>query len=97
MFENSQDILNIAKTVASLGLSFTLGFLFWYLGLGARELYRITREMRERTHKIDELIELVKEKFTKSTSNIILITKGVEQIVKVAKSFSKKSDKKVKK
>ncbi len=95
MLENSQDILNIAKTLGVLILSFTLAALFYYLAKTVKEVFQIVKEMQSRIHKLDELIQLAKEKLSHSASYLYLISKGVEKIVSVAKKFSeKKKDKK---
>lgn len=90
MFDTTQDILNIAKTVGVIALSFTISFLFWYLAMGAREVFRVFREMRDRMHKLDELIKLAKDKLSNSASNLLLIGKGVEKIAEIAKKFAEK-------
>ena len=61
MLENSQDILNIAKTLGVLILSFTLAALFYYLAKTAKEVFQIVKEMQTRIHKLDELIQLQQE------------------------------------
>lgn len=97
MFENTQDILNIAKAVAVLGLSVLIGLFFYYLAMGTRQIFLIIKEMRDRTKKLDELIDLAKEKLSHSTAYLYLISEGVKKIAEVVKKFSgKKKDKKEK-
>jgi len=96
MFETSQDILNIAKTAAVIGLS-TITFIFiYYLVRIMREMFRMVKEMRDRINKVDELIQSVKEKIEHSTSYLLLISEGIKKVVEIAKDFSGTGKKKKK-
>lgn len=96
MFNTSQDILNIAKTAAVIGLS-TITFIFvYYLVRIIRELFKMVEEMRDRINKIDELIQSVKEKIEHSTSYLLLISEGIKKVVEIAKDYSGTSKKKKK-
>ncbi len=90
MFETSQDILNLAKTVAVVGLSFLLGWLLFYLAMIVRSIFKVIKEMRERINKVDELIKKIKDKIEHSSSYLFLISEGVKKLVEVAKDYSEK-------
>lgn len=96
MFNTSQDILNIAKTAAVIGLS-TITFIFvYYLVRIIRELFKMVEEMRERINKVDDLIQSVKEKIEHSTSYLLLISEGIKKVVEIAKDYSGTGKKKKK-
>jgi len=96
MFDTSQDILNIAKTVAVIGLSVITFIFVYYLVRIIRELFKMVEEMRERINKVDELIQSVKEKVEHSTSYLLLISEGIKKVVEIAKDYSGTSKKKKK-
>lgn len=90
MFETSQDILNLAKTIGVIGLSFVLGLLVYYVAMTTRQIFKIVKEMRDRIHKIDELIKLAKAKLENSTSHMLLLVEGIKKLVEIAKDYSEK-------
>lgn len=96
MFDTSQDILNIAKTIAVIGLSVITFIFVYYLVRIIRELFKMVEEMRERINKVDELIQSVKEKIEHSTSYLLLISEGIKKVVEIAKDYSGTSKKKKK-
>lgn len=93
MFNTSQDILNIAKTVGVAGLSIILCIFIYYLARITRELFLVIKEMRDRINKIDELIQMVKEKIEYSTSYLLLISEGMKKVIDIAKSYTGKEKK----
>lgn len=96
MFNTSQDILNIAKTAAVIGLSTITFILLYYLVRIVRDLFKIVNETRERLNKIDGVIQSVKEKVEHSTSYLLLISEGIKKVVEIAKDYSGTSKKKKK-
>ena len=93
MIENSKDILNLAIALAVVGLA---GFGAWALYYAARilqQVFKITKEMRDRISKVDELIKTLKEKIEHSTSYLLLIGEGVKKLVEIGKSYVDKKDK----
>jgi predicted PurR-regulated permease PerM len=96
MFDTSEDILNIAKTVAVIGLSVITFIFIYYLVRIIRELFKIIEEMRERINKIDSLIQSVKDKIEHSTSYLLLISEGMKKVIEIAKGYSEKDRKKKK-
>ncbi len=102
MFETSQDLLNIFKAVAILGVAIFACWAIYYFTMILRQGFKIIKEMRQRIHKIDEVIKTFKEKIEHSTSYLLLIGEGVKKLVEVIKertdgkseSKSKKNKKK---
>ena len=58
-----------------------------------RQFFKIVKEMRERIHKIDEIIKLVKKKLEHSSSHMVLLVEGVKKLVEVAKDYSERKKK----
>ena len=94
MAETSKDLLYLAIAVAVVGLS---GFSCWaiyYLARILQQFFKITKEMRDRLHKVDELIKAIKEKIEHGTSYLLLIGEGVKKLVEIVeKKFEKREEK----
>ncbi len=94
MLETSQDILNIVKAVSIGALALFLCVAIYYMARILQQGFRITKEMRDRLHKIDELIQTFKEKVEHSTSYLLLIGEGMKKLVEVIREHT--GDKKAK-
>ena len=94
MFETSKDFLNIAIGAGVIGVVFFTCFAIYYLARILSQVFKITKEMRERIHKIDEVIKALKEKIEHSTSYLLLIGEGVKKLVEVIKEHSDNKEKK---
>ena len=89
-----EDLLNIAIGVGILGVAIFICFAIYYFGRILEQAFKITKEMRERIHRVDELIKSLKEKIEHSTSYLLLIGEGVKKLVEVIKDHTEKKDKK---
>jgi len=81
MLENSSEWLDLAKIFATLILSISISFLFFYLALGARKLFKIISDFSEIFHKVDEVLELLKEKLDNTSSYLWIISESVKKLV----------------
>ena len=97
MLETSKDILNVVIAISIFGLAFFICWSGFYLAMMLRQIFKIIKEMRDRTHKIDEIIKLIKKKIEHSTSSLALISEGVKKLVEVVKERAEKREKKKKK
>ena len=97
MLETSKDILNIIIALSIFGLAFFICWSVFYLAMMLRQIFKIIKEMRDRTHKIDEIIKLIKKKIEHSTSSLTLIGEGVKKLVEVVKERAEKREEKKKK
>ena len=97
MINTSQDILNIAKTGGVIILSVVIAWFFYYMAMIMRQLFLVIKEMRDRINKVDEVIQMLKEKIEHSTSYLLLISEGMKKVLEIAKDFSGKKEKKTKK
>ena len=85
MFENSKDLLNIAIAAAIVGLAAFSCWAVYYLARILGQVFKIIKEMRERIHKVDDLIKTLKNKIEHSTSYLLLIGEGIKKLVEVIK------------
>lgn len=97
MINTSQDILNIAKTGGVIILSIAIAWFFYYMAMIMRQLFLVIKEMRDRINKVDEVIQMLKEKIEHSTSYLLLISEGMKKVLDIAKDFTGKKEKKAKK
>ncbi len=96
MFETSKDFLNIAIGASVAIVAVLSCFAIYYFARILAQLFKITKEMRERIQKIDEVIKTLKEKIEHSTSYLLLIGEGVKKLVEVIKDRTDKDEKKKK-
>ena len=93
MFENSKDILNLAIALAVVSLAGFGAWAVYYMARILQQVFKITKEARERIHKLDELIKTIKDKVEHSTSYLLLIGEGVRKLVELGKSYVDKKEK----
>ncbi|MEA3398623.1 MAG: hypothetical protein U9R06_02675 [Patescibacteria group bacterium] len=96
MFETSKDFLNIAIGIGVIGIAVFACFAIYYFVRILGQIFKITKEMHERLHRIDEVIKAFKEKIEHSTSYLLLIGEGVKKLVEVIKDRTDKDKKKEK-
>jgi len=53
-----------------------------------RQAFLITKEMRDRIKKFDELLNAIKEKVDNSTSYLLIIGEGIKKLVELIKERS---------
>ncbi|MFZ5391472.1 MAG: hypothetical protein ACOZAJ_04340 [Patescibacteria group bacterium] len=79
--QTSQDILNIAIAVSVVGVSFLLGWLLIYAIIIVRRLVKITALIEQGAIKLENLINLVKDKFENSASYLAILSTGLKDLV----------------
>ena len=94
MFETSQDILNIVKAVSIGVLVLFVCVAIYYIARILEQGFKIIKEMRNRLHKVDEVIKTMKEKIEHSTSYLMLIGEGMKKLVDVIKDHTGDNPKK---
>jgi predicted PurR-regulated permease PerM len=85
MFENSKDVLNWAIAVSVVGFTAMAAWGMYYFARIMQQAFKVIREMRDRLHKIDEIIQSIKDKIEHSTSYLLLISEGIKKLVEVLK------------
>ncbi len=94
MFETSKDLLHIAIAVSVIGFTVFICWAIFYFAQILRQAFKVAKEMRERLHKVDEVIQSLKEKIEHSTSYLLLIGEGIKKLVEVVKEHTGKEKKK---
>ncbi len=96
MLETSKDLLYVVIAISIFGLTIFICWAIFYFAQILRQVFKVAKEMRERLHKVDEVIQSLKEKIEHSTSYLLLIGEGIKKLVEVAKEHTgKKKSKKV--
>lgn len=88
---DSQSLLYIIISISILGLAFFTCWAMYYLAMILRQSFRIVKEMRDRLHKVDGVIDSLKEKIEHSASYLLLIGEGVKKLVEIMKGRAEKS------
>ena len=94
MFETSKDLLNIIIAGSVALFTVFLCFSIYYFARILQQFFKVVKEMRDRLHKVDEVITTLKEKIEHSTSYLLLIGEGVKKLVEVIQEHTGKEKKK---
>lgn len=95
--QTSQDALNITKAVS---LAVFVVFICWalfYFALILRDVYKMVKDVRGWIHKIDEILNILKEKIESSASYLLLIGEGMKKLVEILRDRDEKRGKRKKK
>lgn len=87
---NSQDLLNIIIALSVLLFTIFSCWAIYYLARILQQFFKVVKETRDRLHKFDELIKMVKEKIEHSASYLPLIVEGVKKLVELMKNRAEK-------
>ena len=93
LVNNSQDLLYIAIALSVLGLTFFICWAIYYLIMIFRQSSQVVKEMRDRLHKIDGVIDTLKDKIEHSASYLLLIGEGIKKLVEIIKERGEKKAK----
>lgn len=87
---DSQSLLYVIISIAILGLAFFTCWAIYYLTMILRQSFQVVKEMRDRLHKVDTVIDTLKEKIGHSASYLLLIGEGVKKLVEIIKDRTEK-------
>ena len=90
---DSKDLLYIVISISVLGLTFFICWTIYYLAMILKQSFKVVKEMRDRLHKIDEILASLKEKIESSASYLLLIGEGVKKLVEIIKERGDKKRK----
>lgn len=90
---DSQSLLYIAISAAVLGLAIFTCWAIYYLVMILKQSSQTIKEMRDRIHKVDTVIDALKEKIEHSASYLMLIGEGVKKLVEIMKGRGEKKKK----
>lgn len=90
LLNNSQDLLYIIVSISILCLAIFISWAVYYLAMILKQFFQATKEMRDRLHKVDTVVDTIKEKIEHSTSYLFLIGEGIKKLVEVIKDRTEK-------
>lgn len=99
MIETSKDILLVTVAICIIAFTFFSCWGLFYLVGMMRNVFKISKDARTILKKIEEAIDLIKEKIKSSTSYLLLIGEAVKKILEIMSDkgikfpFKKKKDK----
>ncbi len=94
---NSQDILFLALALCAVWLTAFLAWFLYYAIMSVRQLYQAIRQVKSKIEAVDEIITMVREKISASTSYLTLIVAGVKKVTELLGGDRKERAKKGKK
>ena len=83
MIETSKDILLVTIAVCIVAFTFFSCWGLFYLVGMVRNAFKISKDARNILKKVEEAIELIKEKIQSSTSYLLLIGEAVKKILEI--------------
>lgn len=93
----SKDLLYMIISISILGLTFFICWAIYYLARIFQQSFQVMKEMRDRLHKVDGIINSVegminslKEKIEHSASYLMLIGEGVKKLIEIMKDRGEK-------
>ncbi len=86
MIQTSKDLLFIVFAIAVLWLTIFLSVILYYFFLAVKQWSKIVKEWRDRFTKIDDLINLVKQKIVSSAFSFVALAEAIKQIKNFIKS-----------
>lgn len=89
MLETSKDLLYLILSVSVLLLTIFSVWFMYYLIVIVKQVYCIVRKTKKRIDKIDEIIDLLKQKIEHSVSCLFLIGEGMKKLVQIIKEKKK--------
>lgn len=89
LIQNSHDLLNIVLAFCFLWLTIFIAWFIYYLVMIMRQAFLVTKEMRARINKVDEVLGALKEKIEHSASYLLLIGEAMKKLVEIAKDYGK--------
>ena len=87
---DNQDLLYIVISISVLGLTFFICWVMYYLAMILKQSFQVVKEMRDRIHKIDGIIDSLKEKIEHSASYLLLIGEGIKKLIEIMKGRAEK-------
>ena len=94
MLQTSKDLLFIVIAIAVLWLTIFFSIILYYFFTIVRQGSKIVKDCRERIKKIDQIINLIKDKIGHSASSFIMLTEGVKQVIDYLKTKKQAKKKK---
>jgi len=91
MVENSQDILNIVKSISIALVAGLFSWFIFYLVMIVRQAFKLVKGARDKIQKIDYVISKFGSKLGEGVSGFIYIAEGVKLLIE---SINKKKTKK---
>lgn len=90
LINDNQDLLYLVISISVLGLAFFTCWAIYYLAMILKQSSQIIKEMRDRLHKVDTVIDSLKEKIEHSASYLLLIGEGIKTLVEVMRNRGEK-------
>ena len=85
MIQSSKDILFLVIAFCILWLTIFTAWIFYYAAMILKQIFHIIKEAENKIEIIDELINMMREKIEHSVSYLVLITEGIEKLIKIFK------------
>ncbi len=97
LINGSQDILFLALALCALWLTAFIAWFLYYAIMSIKQVYEAIAQIKHKIDAVDEIITMLRDKISASTSYLTLIVAGVRKVVDLLGSDTKEKKKKAKK
>lgn len=96
MFETSRDILNIVLAVSIGAVAFFLCWILYYMAMSFRNLFRMSKDIREVVTEAKETVRAFKDKVREAATFFVMMSEGMKKVMDYIKNRDGKKEKKTK-
>lgn len=77
----SQDIFFLVLAFCILWLTIFFAWMMYYAIIASKQIYEMINQFKKKLNAIDELITMIKEKFSSGTSYLSFIVTGIGKLI----------------
>ena len=78
MLDTSKDLLYIVISFCVLWLTVFICWVIYYLAMLLKQVYDLTKSIKEKVEKMENLIDFAKNKIEKSSSHLALVAEAYQ-------------------
>lgn len=92
IMSSSQDVLYLAIAVSVLLLTFFVCWILYYVVFSVRNLFKITKEVRDSVDKFHRILSVLKEKMDSTISYIYVVEEGIKKLSEAISEYKEKRE-----
>jgi hypothetical protein len=78
MFSTSRDILNLVLAASVAGVAFFLCWLMYYLAMSLRNVYKVSKDIRETITEVKETVKAFRGKVKEAAAFFVMMNEGMK-------------------
>ncbi len=81
MFETSRDILNLVLAASIGAVAFFLCWLMYYLAMSLRNVYQMSKDLRETVNEAKETVKAFRGKIKEAAAFFVMMNEGMKRVM----------------